>query len=165
MARKTTPTHILLNQITLAAASSSVTFSNIPQNYGDLVLVCNVDGTVQTELYIRINGDAAATYTSVRMQGSGSTYASATYSGTNGMRLNGNGDIMTNFSFNAIIQFQDYSAVDKHKTLLSRTNSSNGVDAAAGRYPSTNAITSITPYPNSGSFDIGSTFSLYGVYA
>lgn len=151
-----------LATITLQEASSTVTFSEIPNTYRDLVLLIHADGTAQTELYIRINGDTGATYTSVRMQGSGSTAGGATYSGTNGMRLNGNGDIMTNFSFNAVISFPDCSATDKHKTVLSRTNSSNGVDACAGRYPSTNAISSITAYPNSGSFDVGSTFALFG---
>jgi hypothetical protein len=160
-------TYTQINSVTLAATASSVTFSGLPTNgtYRDLVLAVNADGTSQTEFYIRMNGDTSSTYTSVRMQGSGSTNASATYSGTGGMRLNGNGDIMTNFSFNAAIQLLDYSATDKHKTLLSRTSSSQGIDACAGRWPSTSAITSVTVYPYAGSFDIASTFSLYGIEA
>jgi hypothetical protein len=158
-------TYTQINSLTLAAASTSVTFSSIPQNFRDLVLLINADGTSQTELYVRMNGDTGSTYIAVRMQGSGTTNASTTYSGTGGMRLNGNGDIMTNFSFNAVIQLLDYSATDKHKTLLSRTSSSNGVDANAGRWPSTSAITSVTSYPAAGSFDIGSTFTLYGIEA
>jgi hypothetical protein len=158
-----TPTYDLIASSILAASASSVLFGDIPQTYRDLVLVINADGTSQTELYVRMNGDTASTYTAVRMQASGSTTASTTYSGTNGMRLNGNGDIMTDFSFNAIIQLLDYSATDKQKTLLSRTNSSGGVDANAGRWPSTSAITSILAYPFTGSFDVGSTFALYGI--
>jgi hypothetical protein len=158
-----TPTYDLIASTTLAAATSEVTFGFLPATYRDLVLVANIDGTSQTELYVRMNGDTGSTYTSVRMQGSGSVAASATYSGTGSMRLNGNGDIMTDFSFNVILQFFDYSATDKHKTVLSRTNSSGGVDACAGRWPSTSAINSVTVYPAAGNFDVGSTFNLYGV--
>jgi hypothetical protein len=158
-----TPTYDLISSTTLAASSSSVTFGSLPQTYRDLVLIVNADGTSQTELYVRMNGDTGSTYTAVRMQANGTTTASTTYSGTGGMRLNGNGDIMTDFSFNAVIQLLDYSATDKHKTLLSRTNSSNGVDANAGRWPSTSAITSVTAYPAAGSFDVGSTFNLFGI--
>jgi hypothetical protein len=158
-----TATYIPIANITLDVASSSVTFSSIPATYSDLVLIINADGTSQTELYVRMNGDTDSTYTAVRMQANGTTTASTTYSGTGGMRLNGNGDIMTDFSFNAVIQLLDYSSTDKHKTLLSRTSSSGGVDANAGRWPSTSAITSVRAYPNVGSFDVGSTFALYGI--
>ena len=160
-----TPTYDPISSTTLAASASSVTFSGFPTDgtYRDLVLIINADGTSQTELYIRMNGDSSSTYTSIRMQGSGSVAASATYSGTGGMRLNGNGDIMTNFSFSAIIQLFDFSTTNKHKTILSRTNSSQGVDACVGRWPSTSAMTSLTAYPASGSFDVGSTFNLYGI--
>lgn len=158
-----TATYTPLATVTLGSTASSVILSNIPASYRDLILVANIDGTSQTELYVRMNGDTGSTYTAVRMQGSGTTNASTTYSGTGGMRLNGNGDIMTDFSFNAVIQIFDYSATDKQKALLSRTNSSGGVDANFGRWPSTSVITSVTVYPAAGSFDTGSTVSLYGV--
>jgi len=160
-----TPTYTALATTTLSSSASSVTFSDISSSYRDLTCVVYADGTAQTELYIRFNSDTGSTYTAVRMQGSGTSAGYNTYSGTNGMRLVGNGDIMTNFSFTAMIHVQDYSATDKYKTLLSRTNSSNGVDACVGNWPSTSAISSITLYPNSGSFDTGSTFSLFGVAA
>lgn len=160
-----TPTYTALGTTTLSSSASSVTFSNISSSYRDLTCVVYADGTAQTELYIRFNNDTSSTYTAVRMQGSGTAAGYNTYSGTGGMRIVGNGDIMTNFSFTATIHVPDYSATDKSKTLLSRTNSSNGVDACAGNWPSTSAISSITLYPNSGSFDTGSTFSLFGVSA
>ena len=59
----------------------------------------------------------------------------------------------------------DYSATDKHKTILVRfgSNSDSIALAAAGRWASTSAITSIRIYRETGSFAIGSTFELYGV--
>ena len=165
MARKITPTNVLLNQIELSSSASSILFSDIPQGYGDLVVVAHIDGSTQTELYIRFNENTSITYSSVRMQGSGSVAGYNTHSSTSGMRLVGNGDIVTNFSHTAIIQLNDYSATDKHKNVLSRTGSTIGVDACSGRWQSTTAINSVMLYPAAGTFETNSTFSLYGVYA
>lgn len=158
-----TATYIALANLTLTGTDAEVTFSSVPNSYRDLVVVVNADGTQQTELFVRVNGDTGANYNTVRMQGSGSVTGSASTTNATGARLVGNGDIMTDFSFSAIIQLLDYSATDKHKTGLSRTNSSNGVDACAFRWANTNAITSVTVYPAAGSFDVGSTFALYGI--
>jgi hypothetical protein len=60
----------------------------------------------------------------------------------------------------------DYSATDKHKTVLSRANNAaNGVTAIAGRWASTSAITSIVLTFQSSSLATGSTVALYGVSA
>lgn len=151
-----------LSKITLQEASSLVTFSSIPSTYRDLVVVVNADNSVQTELFARFNGDSGNNYYTVRMQASGVSTGSASTSAASGARLNGNGDIMTDFSFNATITALDYSATDKHKLALSRTNSSNGVDACTFRWASTAPITSVTLFPNSGTFEVGSTFALFG---
>jgi hypothetical protein len=60
----------------------------------------------------------------------------------------------------------DYSATDKHKTVLVRSNAaSTGVEAIAQRWASTAAITSILVFPSTGSWAAGGTFSLYGIVA
>jgi hypothetical protein len=80
--------------------------------------------------------------------------------------MNGSGDLMTDFSNSAIIQIMDYSATDKHTTVLVRNGTaSRGVEMVTGRYASTSAITTVLLFPSTGSFDIGSTFSLYGIEA
>jgi hypothetical protein len=155
-----TPTYIALQNTTLGSLAASVTFSSIPATFRDLVVITNVDGTAQTEMFVRLNGD---NYNTIRMQGNGSIAGSGSTTNADGARLNGNGDIMTDFSFSSIIHIMDYSATNKHKTGLSRTNSSNGVDACAFRWANTNAVTSVTVYPAAGSFDVGSTFALYGI--
>lgn len=161
MSRKTIPTHILLNQVTLAAASPTVTFSNIPQGYSDLICVIRYDSN---DTYYAgkayVNGDfTAGNYTSVRMYGTGS----ATGSNANGESLRWEVQAATNT--NATFSFMDYSATDKHKTVLIRADAASyRTEAVAARWASTAAITSITFQPGY-SFQIGSTFSLYGVYA
>jgi hypothetical protein len=60
----------------------------------------------------------------------------------------------------------DYSATDKHKTILSRlNNTARATNALINRWPSTAAITSIRINGNGANFTTGSTFALYGVSA
>lgn len=157
-----TNTYTALATTTLSGSASSVTFGSISGSYRDLIVVANIDNSTNTELFIEFNGDSSTSYYSTRMQGNGTTFGYNNHTGP-AMRLVGNGDIMTDFSFVAVIQLNDYSATDKHKPVLSRTNSSNGVDACLGRWANTSAITSIRLIPNSGTFEASSTFSLFGI--
>ena len=146
---------------TLSSSASSLTFGSISGSYRDLIVVANIDASAFSDFRMRVNGDTGSNYPSVRMQGSGSLAASALFNFTF-FRFNGNSDMDTDFSFVSIIQVMDYSATDKHKTFLVRSNSSNGVDAHAGRWANTNAVTSLEVFPSTGTFEIGSTFSLWG---
>jgi hypothetical protein len=97
------------------------------------------------------------------MQGDGTSASSGTGSAT-GVNA---GFTLSSPVSNNITQIMDYSATDKHKTLLSRKNTSSVVvNAQAGRWANTAAITSIVCTVDSGAtFSSGSTFSLYGVIA
>lgn len=165
MTRKVTPTYTLLNQITLAAAANSVTFSNIPQSFGDLVLVFSGDGdnSGSNEIFGRFNGDTGGNYNRVYAGGNGSS----TYSASNpnqaamGLMAPANGR-----RINFIWNIMDYSAFDKHKTSLLRDNDAGfQVVMRAFRWANTAPVSSITTYTASGNFFAGSTFSLYGVVA
>jgi hypothetical protein len=72
------------------------------------------------------------------------------------------GDPQTAFS---ILQIMDYSATDKHKSALTRTThtSQSVVEALASRWANTAAITSLAV--SGGTFNVGSTFALYGIVA
>jgi hypothetical protein len=153
-----TPTYTPLATVTLGSSASSVTFSSIPATYRDLVVVFN--GTVSTagDLYMTLNSDTTnANYSFVRMVGS----ATAT-SQTEATR-----EIALTYTDRNvhIIQVMDYSATDKHKTSLSRSNGpANVVAAYASRYASTSAITSVGFTINGGhNFETGATFALYGI--
>jgi hypothetical protein len=156
--------YIALATTTLGSAASSVTFSSIPASVNgvalrDLILVCNYSIPTSSTSYIFFNGNDANT-TSVRMGGTGSgsgytdTYTKIFMSAGN----------QTDGQF-AIAQIMDFSATDKHKTALSRNGYSGTLtQASAGRWASTNAITSVTIENESASqFNAGSIFSLYGV--
>jgi hypothetical protein len=158
-----TPTYTPLATVTLGAAASSVTFSSIPATYRDLILVVN--GTRSSDSgdggLLRFNGDSGSNYSYVFMLGNGSSTisASASYTGIIGPALfTGQGM--------AIAQIMDYSATDKHKTVVVRRDTSNvHAFASAERWANTAAITSMVIGPSTGTYNSGTTFNLFGVIA
>ena len=156
-------TYTQINSITLAVASSSVTFGSIPQNFRDLVLVHagTSSNASLNSLLLRFNGDSASNYSHVNMEGNGSSASSGSFTSSG---------VFTGFTLsspvsNNITQIIDYSATDKHKTVLSRKNTSSAnANAQASRWANTAAITSIVCTIDSGAtFSTGSTFNLFGI--
>ncbi len=156
-----TPTYDLLDSTTLASSASSVTFSSISQDYRDLIVAINASANAGGVL-ITFNNDTGANYSRVTMGGNGSTTGSISNTGSNEVNIVRYASFSGGLA-NAIVQVMDYSATDKHKTVLSRTNrASNGVDTIAARWANTSAINEID-IASVGSFDAGSTFYLYGI--
>lgn len=147
-----TPTYIPLATITPSGASL-VTFSSIPATFRDLVLVIRNTSTVGV-LKANFNNDTATNYSRVQMDGNGSAANSSastepairTANATNALQ---------------ILQIMDYSATDKHKTVLVRTNRAVEVAAYAQRWADTSAINEIDVTLVSGTFT--GTMSLYGI--
>jgi hypothetical protein len=157
-----TPTYTPLATVTLGTTASSVTFSNIPATYRDLIVIFNGTGTASSNLIYRINGDTGGNYNRVQMQGNGSTTASAVGSNETESYAVGIGSVRTM----ARIELLDYSATNKHKTSLARGDDTSGlVIARANRWANTAAITSIACIAAGTTFATGSTLSLYGVIA
>ena len=150
---------------TLGSAAASVTFSSIPQGYTDLVLV--VTGTItvsDTSISLRFNNDTGNDYSSTFIYGDGSSAVSGR--NTSQTNLPALGRLGNTTIGNAIVQIQNYSNATTNKTVLGRGGvTSSTVFATVGLWRDTSAITSIVVAPEgfSGSFNSGSTFSLYGI--
>jgi hypothetical protein len=161
-----TATYTPLATVTLASSASSVTFSNIPATYRDLILVCdNVRVNSGGEnIHLNLNGDTSSSnYSIVTMSGSGSSTNS--FSG-NSLIIGYNAYPTNTSAANLILQFMDYSATDKHKTVLMRgNNASIGTQAQATRWANTLAVTSVAIKAESTSFQSATTFNLYGISA
>ena len=160
-----TPTYTPIASTTLSSATQTVTFSSIPATYRDLIVIVDCSATANTGVNgIRLNGDSGANYSQVAMLGNGSSALSYTSSGNTSIFTET--QTSTNRT-NTIINIMDYSATNKHKSLLIRgNNSATGTDAVAARWANTAAVTSLE-VRNTGitNFSIGSVFSLYGVIA
>jgi len=154
-----TQTYIPLATLTITTPVNAVTFSNIDQNYGDLILISKLD-------------DAAGGTASIEFKFNNSTADQSTVY----MQAfsNGNFQSETRSSFfvtstdNAFFRMEifDYSATDKHKSLLIRSHKDEPdfIKQQAARWAQTAALTSLEIYDNGGAnFAAGSTFSLYGI--
>jgi hypothetical protein len=152
-----TATYIALANTTLSANAGTVTFSNIPNTYRDLVAVINIVGLTGSPTarggYMTLNGSNG---NSVFMDSGGPTSSTT--------------DLVVPFSNNHAVftvNIMDYSATDKHKTVLTRASTAaSSVWAIAGRVATTSAITSVAfigPDDASDQFLSGSTFALYGI--
>jgi hypothetical protein len=108
---------------------------------------------------VTFNGDTGSNYSVTRLVGNGSTASSSRGSNLNAIQC---GEIATSQS-NDIIQIQNYSNSTTYKTLIHRSNNtSQFLKASVGLWRNTAAITSIT-ITNGGTYQIGSTFTLYGI--
>jgi hypothetical protein len=156
--------YIALANITLSSSAATVTFTNIPNTYRDLIIIGSGTSTgTALDIGARFNSDSGTNYSQVAMFGLGSTSGSSSQGSETGFGLGRFSNSIANFQ----TSLMDYSATDKHKTCLTRYDDATVVTVArAGRWANTNAITSIQLYnasANGQSFAIGSTFALYGI--
>ena len=156
-----TPTYIPLAEVTLAVTASSVTFASISQDYSDLVLVREFTSTSNHSAYARFNGDEGNNYHWVLAQIQSSVDS---YSGTDNSIFGALGN--TTSAGLDITQILDYSATDKHKTILqTRSNATVLTGMLVYRWASTAEITSIISFSSSShNFAAGSTFKLFGIH-
>jgi hypothetical protein len=156
-----TPTYTALATLTASGGETSVTFSSIPATYRDLILVWNGTASGNQTVLVRFNSDSGSNYSYVYAYGDGSSKASGSGTGTS---------ITQNYLFTnptvSILQIMDYSATDKHKTVISRWNTAqNALQMNAERWANTAAITTVECSLGAGSINSGTTFSLYGIEA
>jgi hypothetical protein len=161
-----TPTYKPLATVTVPIATASVTFSNIPATYRDLRLVANASTATTGNLSMRVNSDTGTNYKIIVMLGYSTGLVSSQSQNLTSIYSNyAVGLASTDRALNTY-DIMDYSATDKHKTFLIRTNHAGEWNAIAARWANTAAITSVTV---NASFDplvlftAGSTLSLYGI--
>ena len=122
------------------------------------MLVTAIPGAGFNNVFMRFNSDSGSNYSYVQMTGDGSSFFSVSSTWTSvvvGSIGSGQGNIIANI--------MDYAVTNKHKSVLSRSNTNGYVEAFANMWGNTAAITALELRLFSGSFAAGSTFSLYGI--
>lgn len=155
---------------TLSSNTTSVTFSNIPSTFTDLVLVVNgksvTAGSSANGMRSTFNNDSSALYSETGLSGDGTSTSSYRLSSNTYLNLGNLSQASAGPSAN-IINIMNYSSTTTNKTVLIRSNNpSSDVGAVVGIYRSTIPITSMT-LTRDGSVNIasGTTFTLYGIKA
>lgn len=165
-----TAKYTALANVTLSSTAATVTFGSIPATYRDLRLVASMKHTTSsryTGLFLNGDSGAGTAYSAVQMFGNGSSAQAASYTNGGSFVILNNFYESTSEATLATLDFLDYRVTDKHKPIIWRSGlAGTAVNASAGRYATTSAITSIilsaTP-GGSNAFAVGSTFTLYGV--
>lgn len=151
-----TSTWIALATTTLSSNSSSITFSSIPSSYKDLALVIRGNVAGGEAMNYSLNGDTTDTnYSRVRMLSDGTSFST---------NVAANRQIVNMYPTQGVqtIHFLDYSATDKYKTVLSRSDSPGDVVMAfVSRWSNTDPVTSIQF--GLGTMLTGTVLSLYGI--
>lgn len=161
-----TSTYEPIEAKTLGSATSSVTFSTIPNTYTDLVLVANYTTTsANVDVRFQVNGDTGANYSYTYVLGNGSAAGSGRLA--NSAYIGGYFSVGTSTNGNiSIYNLMNYANTTTFKTVLQRMSSAEKeLTANVGLWRSTSAISSATIYTSSSTFTAGSTFTLYGIKA
>ena len=156
-----------LATVTLSTATSSITFAGIPSGYKHLQIRAIGKPTVAggQEVYVRYNGDSAATsYYSHQLYGNGTTAIGASYGTVNQAYIT----YWSGSEFGSFVcDILDYSNTNKNTTLRALgghdLNSSGYILLRSGLWINTAAVTSINLFSSSGNFATNSSFALYGV--
>lgn len=159
-------TYTPVASIILSAATSSITFSGIPQTYNDLILVCNIKGDgANIGCNLRFNNDTGSNYSTTQINGNGSPTTGANrYSNQTSIFTTSNYSSGTNDWATVIWNIPNYTNITTDKVVLARySRSTYEVSFQAGLYRSTSPISSITLNPVANSFISGSTFNIYGI--
>ena len=167
-----TPTYTPIETYTVTgSAVSSVTLGSggtIPSTYTDLIVVVNASLTSGTSVWgVRFNGDTGSNYSWTSLRGDGSSATSTRDTGSNRILCGWFGTSKST----GIVQIQNYANTTTYKTVITRSNATDSgtyVNAAVGLWrgstgSATQAITSVTVLPDSSTWPVGSTFTLYGI--
>jgi hypothetical protein len=148
---------------TLGSAAASVTFSSISGAYTDLVITMSYSRSVSGNGLLRFNSDSGSNYSHTYLLGDGSSASSSRGSNqTNGILSYDSASLQET----CIVNIFNYSNTTTYKTFYTRGNDTGlGVISYVNLWRSTSAITDIELRPNSGNWNSGSMFTLFGIKA
>ena len=152
--------------------TSTVTFSNISQNYTDLKILISArtsDGNTGTIARLKFNGSTTG-YSSVYAQGRGDSVATgtgATTAGDIGRFPGVNSPVTDNVFSNTEINIPNYTGYVYKTYTVDCTTEANQTIAyliiASGLWSNPDPITSIDISSSAGTISENSTFTLYGI--
>lgn len=145
---------------TLTSTTTSVTFTNVPQNFTDLIVVINGNLTASGVKSILFNGSSTG-YSCLTMVGYGTGVSSGTYNESYIDVWNAAGNQFVN-----TVQIQNYSNSSTFKTYIARQSAaSTSTEAIVGTWRDISPITTIRIFGSGQTFASGTTFNLYGIQA
>ena len=158
-----------LETVRLSSSAASVTFSNLSR-YSDFqhlqIRISNKSAGINSQLYLKFNGDSGSNYVIHELLGTGSNIES--YAGVSQSRIQLVQMPPTTGFTGGVVDILDPFETTKNKTTRMFSGQAEGVfnqiRLGSGLWLNTSAITSIT-LEGGVSISAGSRFSLYGLKA
>jgi hypothetical protein len=163
-----------LATVSLTTTASTITFSNIPQDYTHLQLRITGFGDTANSGLMRFNSDSSSNYSWHSLNANGST-ASSNGESTVGYLVGhgfGVGPNSTTVPYVGVIDILDYKSTTKSKTTrclegTDKNGSGNVVFLSGSWRKNTSsvyeAISTISFSPSAGNYTANSHFALYGI--
>ena len=153
----------------LTEATTTVTFSSIPQTYDhlELVVYARSDASAATAtVNMSFNSDTtAANYDYQLLQGEGETVTAATSASGLGRGLYPAANAEADTFGTGTTTIYNYTKTDRHNHSITTMGSSEHVENYSHRWENTAAITQMVLTMSSGDFITGSTLELRGINA
>jgi hypothetical protein len=155
---------------TLSSGASSITFSSIPSTYTDLkVVLVELSSNTATQR-VRFNSDTGSNYSTVMLAGNaaGTTASGSNYSSSSGIITDWYAGGSSTSPAIKTLDIFSYTGGTFKTILINNNNDHSGSgtsEASVGMWRSTSAITSITLTRDGGTYNTGTTATLYGIKA
>lgn len=151
-----------------SGGQSTISFSSIPSTYQHLQLRFSSSANTVSGLRIRFNSDTGNNYAWHQLYGTGSSLVASATASTSSMVLSYDNKANISFPTPGVTDIIDYCNTSKNKTIRTLTgteqNTNDGlVIYRSGLWMNTAAVTSISIFLDSGSFNQYSSFALYGI--
>ena len=159
-----TTNNLISRQTVGSDGAASITFSNIPQTFTDLLIKISTRcSTTTTAGTVSFNG-STSNFTGIRLYGDGASAAAG--SSTSAVLTNDSSFTASTFA-NSEIYIPNYASANYKSVSIDGVSENNATTAYAMLnailWSNTAAITSVTITPAGGNFVEFSTFSLYGI--
>lgn len=165
-------TYTAIESIYVSGTQATVSFTNIPNTYTDLVVRYSARSTVsdtQDTIYIDFNNSGGTFYSYTEIQGSSSGVSASTSSNLSAVQTFGplGATAIANAFSTGEVYIPNYKFADAKPfgwdTTNARYSSSERIHIVSGRWNDGSTITTIRFDLASGSFAANSNFHLYGI--
>jgi hypothetical protein len=151
---------------TISSPTPTITFSNLPQTYTDLVFVLHGRSGGSSQFIMRFNSDTATNYSWTSLYGAGGNPNSDRVTSASFIRIDTVGSLAFGPAGLAIINLPSYTNAVRKTALFSFANitaSSSGISFGTGLYRSTSAITTVSLINNLDNWEPGTVATVYGI--
>jgi len=151
-----------------AGGSATISFTSIPSTYQHLQLRIAGSSSAVNNFRMRFNSDTGSNYAQHQLLGTGSTVSASGTASDTSIALVYDNKANVSFAAVALVDILDYANTNKNKTVRSlagseQNNNDGLIMFRSGLWMNTTAITSISIFLDSGSYNQYSSFALYGI--